>query len=200
MSLFDPRSAADVVQLVRDYPLAMLVSLGPAGFAATPLPLLLESDANGEPVALIGHFARSNPQAAALQADPKAIAIFQGPHGYVSPRIVSKPGWAPTWNYAVVRFQVELSFEPERNDEAIRALVETMEGNAPGAWTVEAVGERYERLVQHVIAFRARIIHTHATFKLGQDEDRTSFDEIVAGISDEALTRLMTGQRQGNAQ
>jgi transcriptional regulator len=200
MSLFDPKSTADIIRLVRDHPLAMLVSQGAAGFAATPLPLLLERDADGEPVALIGHFARSNPQVAALQADPKALAIFQGPHGYVSPRIVSKPGWAPTWNYAVVRFQVELTFEPGRNDEAIRALVRAMEGEAPGAWTVEAVGERYERLVQHVIAFRARIVHTHATFKLGQDEDRTSFDEIVAGIGDEALTRLMTGQRQGDGQ
>jgi transcriptional regulator len=196
MSLFDPRSSADIVQLVRDHPLAMLVSAGAGGFAATPLPLLMETDAAGEPVALIGHFALSNPQAAALLADPRALAIFQGPHGYVSPRIVSKPDWAPTWNYAVVRFQVELSFQPEQNDAAIRALVAAMEGSGPDSWNVDAVGARYERMVQHVIAFRARITDTHATFKLGQDESATSFDEIVAHIGDAVLARLMKDQRQ----
>lgn len=196
MSPFAPRSAADIAQLVRDHPLAMLVSQGEAGFAATPLPLLLETDETGEPAALIGHFALSNPQVAALQADRHAMAIFQGPHGYVSPRIVSKPGWAPTWNYAVVRFQIELTFHPEQNDAAIRALVEAMEGRDAGAWTVEAVGARYDRMVRHVIAFRARITGTHATFKLGQDEDAASFDEIVARIGDPALAGLMQGQRQ----
>lgn len=196
MSPFAPRATADIVQLVRDHPLAMLVSQGATGFAATPLPLLLETDEAGEPVALIGHFARSNPQVAALEADARAVAIFQGPHGYVSPRIVSKPGWAPTWNYAVVRFQMELAFQPERNDAAIRALVTAMEGRDPAAWTVDAVGARYERLVQHVIAFRARITATHATFKLGQDEDATSFDEIAAGIGDPALATLMRDQRR----
>ena len=195
MSPFAPRSTADIVQLARDHPLAMLVSQGETGFAATPLPLLLETDEAGEPIALIGHFARSNPHVASLEADARAVAIFQGPHGYVSPRIISKPGWAPTWNYAVVRFQVEVAFQPERNDAAIRALVEAMEGRDPAAWTVDAVGARYERLVQHVVAFRARITGTHATFKLGQDEDAASFDEIVAGIGDPALARLMQDQR-----
>jgi transcriptional regulator len=190
MSPFAPRSTADIMQLVRDHPLAMLVS---RDLAATPLPLLLETDADGEPVALIGHFARSNPQVAALEADPRAVAIFQGPHAYVSPRIVSKPGWAPTWNYAVVRFQIELSFQPEQNDAAIRALVDAMEA---GAWNVEAVGARYEKLVRHVIAFRATITDTHATFKLGQDEDAASFDEIATGIGDDALSRLMKAQRR----
>lgn len=196
MNPFAPRSPADIARLVRDHPLAMLVSRGTAGFAATPLPLLLETSEAGEPIALIGHFARSNPQVAALEADPRAVAIFQGPHAYVSPRIVSKPGWAPTWNYAVVRFQVEIALQPERNDAAIRALAEAMEGHDPGAWTVDAVGARYERLIQHVVAFRARITDTHATFKLGQDEDAASFGEIVAGIGDPALAALMRDQRQ----
>jgi transcriptional regulator len=197
MSPFAPRSTADIVQLVRDRPLAMLVSQGEAGFASTPLPLLLETDEVGEPAALLGHFALSNPQVTSLRADPRAIAIFQGPHGYVSPRIVSKPGWAPTWNYAVVRFQIELSFHPEQNDAAIRALVEAMEGHGAGAWTVEEVGARYDYMVRHVIAFRARITETHATFKLGQDEDAASFDEIVVRIGDPTLAQLMRDQRAG---
>jgi transcriptional regulator len=195
MSVFDPRSPADIARLVRDYPLAMMVSGGASGFGATPLPLLAETDAEGRIVALIGHFARSNPHLEGLRADPCAVAIFQGPQAYVSPRIVSKPGWGPTWNYAVARFQIEVTLTPDLNDHALALLIEAMEGNGPDAWRASSMGERYDRLVPHIVAFRADVRSVHATFKLGQDEDDASFAEIVGRIEDRALARLMVDQR-----
>lgn len=47
---FEPRSAADIAQLIADYPLAWLVS---RAFHASPLPLLAETDARGAVVALV---------------------------------------------------------------------------------------------------------------------------------------------------
>jgi transcriptional regulator len=195
MSVFDPRSSADIARLVRDYPLATVVSNGASGFGATPLPLLAESDADGRIVALIGHFARSNPHLEALRADPRAVAIFQGPQAYVSPRIVSKPGWGPTWNYAVARFQIKVTLTPDLNDRALALLIEAMEGSGPDAWRASMMGERYDRLVPHIVAFRADVHSVHATFKLGQDEDDASFAEIVERIEDHALGALMVDQR-----
>ena len=197
MSDFDPKSPADIQRLVSACPLATLVSSGPAGFAATPLPLVPEIDGDGCIVALIGHFARSNPQWLELQDRPQAMAVFHGPQGYVSPRIVSKPGWGPTWNYAVVRFQVEVTLTPERNDRALALLIEALEHDGPGAWRASMMGERYHRLITRIVAFRAKVLSTHATFKLGQDEDDTSFAEIVARIEDRRLADMMVAQRQG---
>jgi transcriptional regulator len=197
MSIFDPKSPADIAALVREFPLATLLSNGPDGFAATPLPLIAEHDSDGRIVALIGHFARSNAQLAGLRDDPRAMAVFHGPHAYVSPRIVSKPGWAPTWNYAVVRFQLAVTLTPERNDDALRLLAEALEGTGPDAWHPGLIGERYDRLVAHIVAFRAEVLATHATFKLGQDEDAASFAEIVEEIGDDRLAQMMVGQRPG---
>ena len=141
---FEPRSEADLVRLIDEYPLAWVVSIGgTAGLGATPLPLLAETDAAGKINSLLGHFALSNPQVAQLRADPRAKVLFSGPHGYISPELVSQPGWAPTWNYATAQFDVEVEFRPQENDIALERLVTRMERGRREPWTIAKMGERY---------------------------------------------------------
>lgn len=195
MSRFAPRRRGDVASLIRETVLGLVTTHDAAGFITTPLPLLAEIDGQGEVAAIIGHFARANPHVERVRATPRAQISFLGPHGYIAPALVSKPGWAPTWNYGLAQFEVEIALDALTADAAIRALVAAMEGEGEGAWTVERVGERYERLVAHVVAFRARVISASACFKLGQDEDAATFGEIVAALEGGALARAMREQR-----
>ena len=50
----------------------------------THLPLLLDR-ARGASGALLGHVARANPHWRQLEAQPGVLAVFHGPHAYVSP-------------------------------------------------------------------------------------------------------------------
>lgn len=195
MSRFAPRSPGDVANMVREEVLGLVTTHDAQGFITTPLPLLAELDDAGEVRALIGHFALANPHVARAQAMPHAQISFFGPHGYIRPAMVSKSGWGPTWNYRLAQFEVEIDFLPNANDAAIRALVEALEGAREGAWAIEQMGERYARLVAHVIAFRGRVIRASARFKLGQDEDETSYGEILAALGNGALARAMRAQR-----
>jgi len=190
MSLFDAEPH-DLAALIAAYPLAWVVSGGPADYAATPLPLLVEADADGRVVSLFGHFARSNPQVAALERDPRATILFQGPQGYISPTLVSNPTWGATWNYAVARFDVDIAFVPEETGDAVWRLAAAVEKDRPPRWTPAAMGARYDQLIQHIVAFRATVRATHARFKLGQDERRETFDEIVVGLGEGDLTAWM---------
>src|SRR3712207_4871180 len=86
--------------LIRAARLPMLVSNGAAGVPdVTHLPLLLEE---GEGV-LLGHLARANPHWQALREAGRAVAVFQGPEGYVSPNWYPSKAehhrMVPTWNY-----------------------------------------------------------------------------------------------------
>lgn len=83
---FTPKSHADVLALIAEHPLAWVVS---RDFDATPLPLLAELDEEGRLRSLIGHYARRNPQVAALRRDCRALILFNRPQGYVSPTLVS---------------------------------------------------------------------------------------------------------------
>jgi transcriptional regulator len=190
---FTPRAPADVLSLIRAHPLAWIIS---RDFQATPLPLLAETDPSGKIVSLLGHFARRNPQVGALQGDPEALILFQGPQGYVSPRLVSNPTWGPTWNYAVVRFEVTINFVPDETDAAVRRLASYLEGAKVTAWQVEAMQGRYDELLKYIIAFRARVRAMRATFKLGQDENDATFGQIVTGLGGSELAQLMAAQRR----
>jgi transcriptional regulator len=157
--------------------------------------LLPEEDREGRVVSLFGHIARSNPQQKALEQDPRATILCMGPNGYISPKLVSIPTWGPTWNYAVSRFETEISFVPEENDEALHRLAAALEGTGPDSWTPERMGERYEELKPRIIAFRAVVLEMHAKFKLGQDENDIVFKDIVEGLANRTLADWMSRTR-----
>jgi transcriptional regulator len=118
-----------------------------------------------------------------------------GPQGYISPRLVSNPTWGPTWNYAVCRFETEVRFVPEETDAALSRLAAALEGVEQDSWTPERMGERYDQLKRHIVAFRADVLETHAKFKLGQDENDVVFEDIVAGLKDRTLADWMLRNR-----
>ena len=67
---------------------------------ATHLPFLLERDA-GPHGCLVGHVARANPQWHGLDGQT-VLAVFSGPHAYVSPTWYEAENVVPTWNYVAV--------------------------------------------------------------------------------------------------
>lgn len=188
---FPSGTRADLAQLIADFPLAWLVNHGAEGFHATPLPLVAETDAEGAVVALIGHCSRRNAQVAALQVDPRAHILFMGPQGYVSPALVAKPHWAPTWNFAVAIFAVEVTFDDPGTLPAVRVLTDHVEAGMTRPWQVEQAGERLPQLVSRIIGFRASVTATDARFKLGQEEDLPELLDILAGHRDATLVNWM---------
>jgi transcriptional regulator len=186
MSVDRERAAAR--RLIGEYPLAWVVS---RRFNASPLPLLAEVDDQGAIVALFGHCARSNPLCADFVDDAGGLVLFNGPAGYISPRLVSERDWAPTWNYAVLRFTVEVEFVPDETRSSVERLLSRLEGDGPDRWTTAELGARYERLLERVVAFRAHVRSFAPTFKLGQDERGDLFGEITSRHSNTALVEWM---------
>ena len=184
----DPKDLAD---LIRAYPLAWLVTCGAEGFDATPLPLIAETDESGEVVALVGHCSRRNAQTAALRKDPTAFALFMGPQGYISPALVSKPRWVPTWNFAVAILALEVELDDDGTEEAVRRLTDQVEACQPEPWSMEQGGERIGMLMQRIVGFRARVLAKDVRLKLGQEEDAATAAEIIAGLADRDLANWM---------
>jgi transcriptional regulator len=188
---FDSYSDHDVTALIDEYPLAWVCPSGTEPALPALLPLLIETDAEARPVALIGHMARRNPLVGALQANPDMLALFTGPQAYVSPAMVTDSGWAPTWNYAQLRIAAKVDFRPDGGGAAIQQLIDAMERDRPTGWTTAAMGERYAPMVGAIIAFRAEIVRIEGRFKLGQDEKPERLHEILDRHPDAALVRWM---------
>jgi transcriptional regulator len=180
--IFAPKSDEQVLRLVTGNPLAWVVS-DSAGFRATPLPLRPRV-AGGRIEALEGHFPRAHPQCVDLQSNGRALILFTGPQGYISPSWVRDRTWAPTWNYAVVQFVVNVVFDetPARLDAHLNDLVDAMEQGRPGAWRVTEMGARYETLRKRIVPFDATVIEQRARFKMGQDERDSIFADQIAAL------------------
>jgi transcriptional regulator len=198
--VFAPKSEEQVLRLVLQHPLAWVVSLEDERFRATPLPLRPRVGAGGRIEALEGHIGRSNPQCAALQRDPRAILLFSGPQGYISPSWISNRTWAPTWNYAIAQFLVTIAFDetPARLDAHLDDLVTAMERGRPKAWSPTEMGGRYDTLKKRIVPFDAKVVEQRAKFKLGQDERDEVFGEITAALDGSGSDSLLAWMREFN--
>src|SRR5665647_2733243 len=98
---FKSTDRAMVAELMRVHPFASLISVDDDGLPfVTHLPLHLVS--TGNTFTLLGHCARPNPHWRYLQARPKAVVTFLGPHAYLSPKVYPDLARVPSWNYLAV--------------------------------------------------------------------------------------------------
>src|ERR671918_313707 len=103
--LFREESLESQHELIRSYPLGLLISAGPGGLLANPMPFLVDAEA-GERGTLLAHMARANGQWRELRDVEECLVVFQGPQEYITPswyetkRETGKV--VPTWNYATV--------------------------------------------------------------------------------------------------
>lgn len=183
-SPFQPRSEEDVLRLLREQPLGWLVCGHGETFRASAIPFRPRVDAAGRLVSLWGHLARSNPQVEALRRDPRAQILILGTNGYISPSWMADRTQAPTWNYASVQFLTDIAFIEDGTglEQVLRDLISAMEAGRPNAWSIEDMGARFERMAGRIVAFQANIIATRPKFKLGQDERRDVFADILSGL------------------
>ena len=200
---FGARSPDDLPDLLRQSPLAWLVSGAAETFCASLLPLLPLVDGEGRLAGFSGHLPRANPQVARLRADPRAAVLLLGPNAYVSPSWMRNRRWAPTWNFASAQCLVEVRFLEE--DEALAAhlheLVTTMEDGRPQPWEIAEMGDRYGQLAPRIVAFEASLSEVRERFKLGQDEGDPAFSDMSTALERDGehelrewMTRFNTGR------
>ena len=158
---------------------ATLITSGEEPFI-THLPLLLDVDNQGSRT-LVGHFARANPHWQLDHVKRSSVAIFNGPHAYISPSwYCSGSPAVPTWNYAVVHAWGRLSLisEPGEVEAILRRLVEVYEPDSARPWESRLSREGLDKLVASVVAFRMPIDRVEGKFKLSQN--RSAVDQIGA--------------------
>ncbi|UCH75958.1 MAG: FMN-binding negative transcriptional regulator [Rhodospirillales bacterium] len=173
---------AALVRVIDENPFGLLVgTVGGAPFA-THLPFLLDGDR------LLSHLARGNPHWRAIDGTTEMLAVFSGPHGYVSPRWYAEGPAVPTWNYVAVH----VYGAPRQVSEigAVRALLDAMvERHEAGAWTLDAQDADFnDRMMRGVVAFEMPIGRIEGKFKLSQNRPAVDRRRVSAqfGASGEA--------------
>lgn len=181
---FAEHHVAKLHALMRAHSFATLVSWQDGAPFATHVPLLLDAG-RGSFGTLVGHVARANPHATSFDGASPALAIFLGPHAYVSPRWYASAPRVPSWNYQAVHATGTLRAVDD--PVSVRALLARSaaiyEAGAQGAWSLDSVPETYANgTMKGIVAFEMAIERLEGKWKLSQNTTPADRAGVVAAL------------------
>lgn len=194
---FAPLSQDEVFGLIEAAAFATVVTSGPQGLVASHLPFVLHRE-RGENGTLVSHLAAANAHNTLLAEGRETLAIFQGPHGYISsswyPRQPERDS-APTWNFAVVHCHGRpLPLDRRATARHLLELVDILEADRADRWRMRELGSGgMERRLPHVVGFEMPIARLEAKFKMGQDERLYDTEAAIKAVQQDnpSLAGLM---------
>jgi transcriptional regulator len=165
-------------RFIEAYSFGLLVSNHEGEPFATHLPFLLERGA-GPHGTLIGHLARANPHWHDLEGQ-EVLAVFSGPHAYVSPTWYEAENVVPTWNYVAVHAYgtCRLVDDPESLADILAAMVATYERPLPNPWSLDPGGDFFRKVVRAVVGFRVEISRLEGKWKLNQNHPQERREKV----------------------
>lgn len=173
-----------MARLIRETGFGLLISTDGRGIMTTYAPMLLEADGDG-PLRIIGHIARANEQWRRTAEGSEVVALFTGPHGYITPRWYRDEPDVPTWNYRAVEARGRFTLITDASE--VRSLlsrsVDHFEHLADGAWALGDIDEKVvEGFQRGVAAFAINDISLSAATKHSQDKTPTDRERVIEGL------------------
>jgi transcriptional regulator len=194
-------------QLIRERPLGLLISSGPDGLQASPLPFLLVSDGSAFG-RLQAHLSRANPHWKTLDGH-EVLVVFQGADAYVTPawyRSKSEHGKVvPTWNYVMVQVHgtVRVIDDHEWIRSQITRLTHDHESPRPEPWHVTDAPPSYiDAQIKGIVGLEIDIRRIDGKWKVSQNRpeaDRISVAEGFEASGDASMSRLVRGSSDHDA-
>jgi transcriptional regulator len=184
---FEQHDREALIGLMRERPLATLITITPDGPSADLIPLEFHPD-EGEHGTLRGHVARANPLW--QRAGTAALAVFTGPEAYIS------PGWyaskkehgkvVPTWNYAMVQGRGVL----RAVDEApwLHALVQRLtnhhEATQVKPWHVSDAPDDYvQQMLRAIVGIEIPLTSLVGKWKVSQNRSAADRQGTAQGLA-----------------
>lgn len=174
--------------LIRQQPLSTLVTMTADGLVANHIPLYLRVDAAGQ-ATLVGHVARANPIWKDCDAHIAALAIFQGPHKYITPRAyatkVEHGKVVPTWNYVTVhaRGPLQVQQDPAWIRAQLQDLVTQQEAPAAQPWAVDDAPREYtDTMIRALVGISIPIVDISGKWKVSQNQPAVNQASLLQAL------------------
>ena len=184
---FEQNEPAALQALMREHPLASLVTLAPDGATADHIPLEYDASA-GEHGTLFGHVARANPLWRSAAGTP-VLAIFNGPQAYVSPSWYAAKAAThkvvPTWNYAVVHAHGVLQAVDDAPwvRDFVSRLTRHQEAGLHAPWAVSDAPEDFvQQMLRAIVGIKIPLTRLVGKWKVSQNRSEADRAGVAAGL------------------
>jgi transcriptional regulator len=186
--------ASKLAAFIQSHSFATLITHDGAAPFASHLPVLFRPHVGGHGT-LVSHMARANPQWQHFADGREILAIFHGPHSYISPSWYQTEIAVPTWNYATVHaYGVPKVFSAhERVVSLLRETVSAYEASFKQPWPGDLPDDFRDKLMQSIVAFEIPISRIEGKFKLGQNRPAADIQGVFDALSrsDDAESRAL---------
>jgi len=178
---FKEEDKAVVLQFVNDYPFAFLSGCDANNKpVATQVPFFVD-ERDGK-IFLSGHIMKNTDHHKAFLQNNNVLAVFTGPHTYVSATWYDNPHQASTWNYMSVYAKGIISFGGQDELVAIlkRLTLHYENNNSTSTTVFDNLPPAYlQPLIKAIVSFEIEVVSIENVFKLSQNRDEKSYDNII---------------------
>ncbi len=169
-----------IKEFVEKHPFAFLTGCDAGNKpVATQIPVFFE-ERDGKKF-LSGHIMKNTDHHKAFVHNPNVLAVFTGNHTYVSATWYSNPHQASTWNYMSVHAKGTIKFlDGAALEEMLRKTTLHFENYNKHSSTIydNLPLEYKQRVMGAIIAFEIEVSKIDTVFKLSQDRDAKSYENI----------------------
>lgn len=180
---FNESDHTKLFAMIQQHSFGLLISHHAGEPVATHLPMLVDRSI-GPHGQLIGHMARANPHWQQADGQP-VLAVFSGPHAYISPSWYEADNVVPTWNYVAIHaygiFRA-IHGEPEMM-QVVQDTVNFYEAAMPNPWKLDTARESSRLMVKGIVGFRIELTRLEGKLKLSQNHPHARQEKVAQALS-----------------
>ena len=180
---FEETDTGKLKGLMREFSFALLVTVREGTPIGTHVPLHI--DDSGKSIRLWGHLARANTHWQDFDGQREAMAVFQGPHSYISPNWYVNENLPPTWNYATVHAygRPKIIEDADKIKKTLSQLVRSNESDLTGNWRIGQLTEKnLTTQLKSIVVFEIPVDRLEGKFKMSQNREPEDAEGAAEGL------------------
>lgn len=179
--LYKNENQEEISAFLKENSFGILINQTNGKLCATHIPMELGINADGKEI-LEGHISKLNPQADGFAENDQVLAVFTGPHSYISSSWYDHEN-VPTWNYIAVHVYGRIKIvDYDTSVEQLKKLVDKYEANSENPVRVENLSSKTMREARGIFGLEIEIDEIQATKKLSQNRDDHNYKNIISEL------------------
>ena len=179
--IYKNENQEEIKKFLNDHGFGILINQTNGKLWATHIPLLLQTGLDGKTI-LEGHISKENLQWEGFKENDQVLAVFSGPHSYISSSWYDHEN-VPTWNYIAVHVYGKIKIiEGDAVIQSLKNLTNKYEMKSENPIRIENLSETTMMQSRGVVAFEIEITEIQATRKMSQNRDAKNYNTIISEL------------------
>ena len=180
---FKTSDKEEIIAFMHAHPFVMLCGVNEKNLpVVTHVPVLIEQ--RDDKLYLLAHVMRKQDHTKAFETNENILAVFYGAHAYVSASWYEQKQVASTWNYQAIHVRGTVKFLDDGGlYNMLTKLTDAFEQNPNSPSLVSKMDDAYIKSnMKAIIAFEIEVTDIQHVFKLSQNRDVKSYNNIIAEL------------------